>query len=237
MSASYRFFLETADQPIGPGHPAWAVPLPVVRVPRPGAAIGACTYGDYFLGVRAFLETIGREAAARALRQKGMAPDPAEWRIFLVKHGEHYHPARVEADGAGGAGEWVVNVAVSDAARELLRREHAILSALAGRPRPFLPEGYGWGEVECRAGVRMGMLLGEWFDGYHEFHLTQPTDGPPGMVVWDSAGGNRQLSAVQRAAVYRQVAYIPTWSWKGSRRSAPGTTRPGISSCATARGR
>jgi hypothetical protein len=210
LSASYRFFLETADQPIGPGHPAWAVPLPVVRVPRPGAAIGACTYGDYFLGVRAFLETIGREAVARALRQKGMAPEPTEWSIFLVKHGEHYHPARVEADGACGAGEWVVNVAVSDAGRDLLRREHAILAALAGRPRPFLPEGYGWGEVECPAGVRMGMLLGEWFGGYHEFHLTQPTGGPPGMVVWDPAGGNRQLSAAQRAAVYRQVAYILT---------------------------
>jgi len=210
LIASYRYFLETADHPVGPGHPAWAAPLPVARIPPPGAATGACTYGDYFLGVRAFLESTGREAAARVLRQKGLKPSPAEWRIFLAKHGEHYHPARVEARGAGATGEWVVNVAVSDAARELLRREHAILAALAGRPRPFLPEVYGWGEVECRPGVRMGMLLGEWFGGYHEFHLTRPAGGLLRLIVWDPAGGNRLLSAEQGAAVYRQVAYILT---------------------------
>ena len=206
MSASYRYFLETAGQPITPGHPAWAAPLPVSRTAQPGAR----TYGDYFLGVRAFFETTGREAAAQALRQQGLEPDPAEWRIFLVKHGEHYHPARVEADGAGGTGEWVVNVAVSDAGRELMRREHANLAALAGRPRRFLPEVYGWAEVECRPGVRMGMLLGEWFDGYHEFHLTRTADGGRGVILWDGEGGNRLLSPSQVVSVYRQAAHILT---------------------------
>jgi hypothetical protein len=52
------------------------------------------------------------------------------------------------------------------------------------------------------------MLLGEWFGGYHEFHLTRPADGLLRLIVWDPAGGNRLLSAEQGAAVYRQVAYI-----------------------------
>ncbi|MCU0564612.1 MAG: hypothetical protein MUE48_11835 [Desulfobacterales bacterium] len=206
MSASYRYFLETACQPVGPGHAAWVAPLPASRTAHPGA----CTYGDYFLAVRAFFETSGREAVARALRQKGMAPDPAEWRIFLVKHGEHYHPARVETGGAGGMGEWVVNVAVSDAARGLLRREHAVLAALAGRPRRFLPEVYGWGEVECRPGARIACLLAEWFGGFHEFHLTRTPDGGRGVVLWDAEGGNRLLSPSQVVSVYRQAAYILT---------------------------
>ena len=80
MSASYRYFLETAGQPITPDHPAWAAPLPVSRTAPPGAR----TYGDYFLGVRAFFETAGREAAAHALRQKGLEPDPAEWRVVMT---------------------------------------------------------------------------------------------------------------------------------------------------------
>jgi hypothetical protein len=160
--------------------------------------------------VRRFLEGDGRKALARAIAGRGLSASPTELRLFLVKHGEHYHPARLEMPGPGAPGEWVVNVAVSDAGRSLLRREQAILLRLGRTPPGFLPEVYGWGEVEGRPGVRMGMLLGEWFRGFHEFHLTRLTDGTLGMILWDAERGNRLLSPVQVAAVYRKTAHILT---------------------------
>jgi hypothetical protein len=211
LRPSYDYFLETPEQPVGPEHPAWATPLPVSRLaagqPRPSA----CTYGDYFQGVRTFLEGCGREGLARGLRRRGLPPDPDEFRIYLAKHGEHYHPARVEANAAGVRGEWVVNVALSVSSRALLAREQALLERLSRETQTaFLPEVYGWGEVECRPGVWMGLLLAEWFSGFHEFHLTRLPDGSRGVVLWDTGGGNRRLPASSVAAVYRQAAHILT---------------------------
>jgi hypothetical protein len=54
------------------------------------------------------------------------------------------------------------------------------------------------------------MLLGEWFDGYHEFHLTRTADGGRGVILWDGEGGNRLLSPSQVVSVYRQAAHILT---------------------------
>lgn len=204
MAASVRYFVDSPDRPVSPDDAVWSVPLPVSRTAHADAVDGACTYGDYFDGVSRFLEGPGRDAIERV-----SARGPHELRVFLVKHGEHYHPARVEAEGSGALSQWVLNVAVSDRTRALLRREHAVLLKLAGRPKAFLPEVYAWGEVECRPGVRMGMMLGEWFAGYHEFHLTRRSDGALGMVVW-APGGTRPLSDDQAAAVYRQAAYILT---------------------------
>lgn len=208
---TYRYFLDALDQPVDPDHPAWSSFLPVARRPSPEAGPRACTYGDYFLGVRGFLEGVGREAVERELRQKGLPPVPAEWRVFLAKHGEHYHPARVEAFADGVQAEWVVNVALSAAGRTLLGREQEILRRLARKtPAPFLPEVYGWGEVECLPGVRLGCMLAEWFNGFCEFHLTRLPDGGLGMILWDAEGGNRLLPPPQVAAVYRQAAHILT---------------------------
>jgi hypothetical protein len=210
MSLPCRYFLETMEHPVGPGHPAWSSPLPVSRRAESTQDASACTYGDYFEGVRLYLEGGGRVALARALAHRGLPGEPAEIRIFLAKHGEYYHPARLEASAAGAAGEWVVNVAVSEAGRSLLNREHSILQRLGGRSPAFLPEVYGWGEVEGRPGIRLGMMLAEWFSGFHEFHLTRPPAGGLGLVLWDPAAGNRLLSSAQTVQVYRDVARILT---------------------------
>jgi hypothetical protein len=42
------------------------------------------------------------------------------------------------------------------------------------------------------------MFLGDWFDGFHEFHLTRrPGNNKPAIVVWDGAGRPCLLSEKQ----------------------------------------
>jgi hypothetical protein len=55
------------------------------------------------------------------------------------------------------------------------------------------------------------MFLGDWFDGFHEFHLTS-TNGEiePGIVVWDGQAAPCLLSEKQEAALYRNMAMILT---------------------------
>lgn len=55
------------------------------------------------------------------------------------------------------------------------------------------------------------MFLAEWFDGFHEFHLSiDPRHGGQGMVVWDTDAAPFFLTEHQQADVYRQVAFLLT---------------------------
>ena len=142
----YSYFLETADQPITPGQPAWGCLLPTDRRSFRDAPAGpqapSITLGQYFQAVRAFLEGPAQAAVAapfadgawrRAARE--------EIGIFLAKHGECYHPARVAAQACGGRIEWVVNVAVSPAGA--VHHPKRVCRPAAPEPRifPFLPSG------------------------------------------------------------------------------------------------
>jgi hypothetical protein len=55
------------------------------------------------------------------------------------------------------------------------------------------------------------MFLGEWFQGFNEFHISvDPTDERHKIVVWDQEHGNYFLSTDQAEDLYRQAARILT---------------------------
>jgi hypothetical protein len=169
--------------------------------------------GGYFEAVRSFLEGVGWDAIVRTLAGWGADASSAEtFRIFLAKHGEYYHPARVEAEITGVCFHWVVNVALSAAGRSLLFKEHAILERLNRELRvSFLPEVYGAGEVDAGHGHSVALFLGQWFYGFNEFHLTRNAPGAqPVLVLWDGENGHRHLNPGQARSVYHEVARILT---------------------------
>lgn len=213
----FAYFLETVDQPIAPEHPAWVQPLPLSRhaFSRPSQAPpgASLSVGQYFEALRSFLEGVGAAAIAQSLAGWGLETLSAEtFRIFLVKHGEYYHPARVEALIEGRTFHWVVNVAVSSAGRSLLFREHAILERLNREFRvSYLPEVFGAWEVDAGHGSSVALFLGQWFCGFNEFHLTRNGPGAaPGLVLWDAEKGPLNLDAGQTRTVYHEVARILT---------------------------
>ncbi len=215
----FEYFLETPGQPVLPEQPLWRRPLPTSRhaFAAPAAlradAGASIAVGDYFQAVQAFMEGAGWAAIVPGLAggDAGPAAAPA-FRIFLAKHGEYYHPARVETEIEGVPHRWVVNVAVSAAGKSLLFREYAALERLAREfPAAYVPRVYAVAEVDAGRGRSLAMFLGQWLAGFHEFHATRDTPGGgQALALWDPASGPVLLDAAQARAVYRQVARILT---------------------------
>ena len=215
------YFLASDDRPVAENSPRWRMPLPLspagsVNFGEPAAG-AVVTYGDYFTAVHRFLEREGFLALTgvlgESLGQSITAADLGTIRIYLEKHGEFYHPARITVAVANRRPAFVVNVAVTKIGRSYLKADFGNIRLLNDRfPYRFLPQVYCKGEVTlpCRS-RRLDLFLGEWLEGYHEFHLSGEAAEMRGrLVVWDPVKGAYLLSEQQRVDIYRQVALILT---------------------------
>ncbi|MGD9083307.1 MAG: hypothetical protein PVH72_07215 [Desulfobacterales bacterium] len=173
------------------------------------------SHGEYFSTVRSFLEQNKSEIITRAvsqhMRREVTSQEIEEINIFLEKHGEFYHPARIETIVCGTAIPFVLNVAISDSGKRYIQKEYGLLKQLnESFPFSFLPKVYGQGRVSI-AGDDIGMFLGEWFKGYNEFHISfDPADEKHKIIVWDDEHGNYFLTDDQATNLYRQAARILT---------------------------
>jgi hypothetical protein len=145
-------------------------------------------------------------AASRKLARPVAETDLEHLSIFLEKHGAFYHPARLQLAMKNQTLSFVVNVAASNRGRHTLIREAAALEALQEQ-RPF-----GWfPRVYNLVADDPPMVLGDWFDGFHEFHLTrQPETNELAIVVWNGASDRCLLSERQAAMLYCNAAMILT---------------------------
>jgi hypothetical protein len=215
------YFLASDDSPVAENSPRWHMPLPLgpAGVAQSGEPVAGAvvTYGDYFTAVHRFLEGEGFITLIGALR-KSVGPsvtaaDVGTVRIYLEKHGHFYHPARVTVAVANRRPAFVVNVAVTKTGRSYLREDFGNIRLLNDRfPYRFLPQVYCKGEVTLPGrSRRLELFLGEWLEGYHEFHLSgEPDELNSRLVVWDPVKGAHLLSKRQRADIYRQIALILT---------------------------
>ena len=172
--------------------------------------------GDYFLAVRQFFETGGIEIMIDAVKRQFKADikrkDIGPIDIFLIKHGEFYHPARIEVRIHEKPIFFVLNVAISPAGKAHIEAEYRYLERL-NKEFPFdsLPQVYGWHEVEIANNSSVLMFLGEWLAGYHEFHISRdPGDGKNKIVVWDSGREPYFLNESQSLDLYTRAAGILT---------------------------
>jgi hypothetical protein len=75
----------------------------------------------------------------------------------------------------------------------------------------YVPEVYAAGTVDAGHGRSIDLFLGQWFPGFHEFHLTRSAGGAePSIVLWDAETGHRHLDSGQTHAVYHEVARVLT---------------------------
>jgi len=217
-----RYRITGYDGFIQPGHPLWQKPLPSMNraarlsAPADGATSKAITHADYFEAVRSYLAGAGRSHLQQALaahfpqHETWFKPDRMD--VVLEKHGAFYHPARIDILIYERTISLALNVAVTPAGRDCMTSEMAALYRVAQRlPPRNVPTVYGHAEVPGPNNLTMAMFLADWFNGFHEFHLSiNPRDGHQGMVVWDTQNEPFYLSDAQQVDVYHQVAYLLT---------------------------
>lgn len=203
------------EAPVDGESELWNAPIPMDRSHSDAGDAVAISYGEYFRSVSTFLSQEGFKVVTGALSEilarRIAEGDIGAIRICLEKHGQFYHPGRVSVAVSGQTVSLVVNVAVSEAGRNCIEREYGVLEKLAKKfPGPHIPKVYGFGQIPLKGGAPVRMFLGEWFEDYHEFHISEAGKADRGIIVWDTAGSDFWLDEVQTLELYRQVAMIMT---------------------------
>jgi len=126
--------------------------------------------------------------------------------IRAEKHGALSHPASIELILKDGQVKFGLNVAVTDTGKESLKREFIVLRTLHEKFNlPYIPKPYFVYEFNS-----MVFLLEEWFEGYHEFHLSMTEGGEQLIKLWEFGKGYQYLSYEQSFEIYRQASKILT---------------------------
>ena len=216
----FSFFTPHSKEPVSADSLIWHAPIPLrldTLIPCEGQGEwDTVSHAAYFAAARSFLEANGfaviTRAASRQLDRKLKAPEIDEIRICLEKHGEFYHPSRIETIVDQKKLCFVLNVAVTATGRRFIEREYHLLSRLTNeQPLHYLPRVYGFSRSAEPGGQNFAMFLGQWFDRYHEFHISiDPVDKKPKIRVWDDARGRFFLSAEQTQTLYAQASHILT---------------------------
>lgn len=210
------FFISHFKEPVTEDSLIWHKPIPLRRDALMKHDGESLSHAAYFRAAQMFLEANSFEvitrAVSRQLNRDVKAPDIEEIRVCLEKHGEFYHPARIETVVYQKQLSFVLNVAISETGRRFIEKEFQLLNRLnTEQPLHYLPQAYGFGRTSGSNGQNFAMFLGQWFDGYHEFHISiDPVDQKPKIMVWDEPWGRFFLSAEQTKTLYAQVSKILT---------------------------
>jgi hypothetical protein len=211
----FKYFLSNKKNPVHKDSRIWTAPLPMNRQKHSDDSRIGVSHGDYFTAARYFLEQdrskIITHAVSQHMHREVTSQEIQEIRIFLEKHGEFYHPARIEIILHDTAITFVLNVAISDSGKNCIQREYRLLKQLNENfPFPFLPKVFSQGCVSV-TGNEIGMFLGEWFRGYNEFHISfDPANEKYKIMVWDHENGNYFLTDDQATNLYQHAASILT---------------------------
>jgi hypothetical protein len=208
------YFLYELKNSVSSDHPLWESPLPLhrnasSRIMHPKSDLSV-NYGDYFQAVGEFLKknhyNIISAAVSQQIERTINPEEIREIRVCLEKHGAFYHPARIDVLGADFWTKFVLNVA------DCIDKEYGSFEKLNHVIQGhILPNVYGKDDIPLNNDLKLGMFLGEWFDGFHEFHLSRdPSDNTLKIRVWDPKRRGFYLSTPQCRELYRQASWILT---------------------------
>jgi hypothetical protein len=168
------------------------------------------TYRIYFHSIRDFLSKDKFKPLLSSISQQCgkeiLLNEIDEIIIRTEKHGLLYHPASIELMFKGVKLKLGLNVAITDTGRHWLKVEWDVLQKLHSKyDYPYLPKVYVYSDF-----CGMSFLIEDWFDGYHEFHISKDQDGTQKLKLWDFCHGYKYLSPEQSFEIYRQSSKILT---------------------------
>lgn len=212
----FEFFLPGITDPVSETSEAWYLALPLKRhaaqspwaiTPDPGR-----THGVYFQAARDFFKRDRYALLVRAvsgrLQRSVDLEEISKIQITIMKHGAFYHPALVKVVGLAEPLCFVLNTAFANTGKQILNQEFETLARLSHiRGHAGLPKVYGQASMPIQGGDRAEMFLGEWFSGFHEFHISKGAkDDDFDLLIWDDDNGHHFLTEKQSLSVYQQAA-------------------------------
>jgi hypothetical protein len=204
-----NLFYFGADGPIPASEKIQDTPFPLALHPGEGAP--PLTFGNYFGLIGKFVEDHLSEFFDLAEKEfGGPSPTISEIQIVSEKHGSDYHPARINLISESGVLQLAANVALTERGFERISREFAAMRKLRERyAGAFIPQVYFLDAVED-GGIPALIFIGQWLDGYHEFHPTTADASEP-IKLWDRQSGDCVLTPTQTALVYGRCSFILTY--------------------------
>jgi hypothetical protein len=175
------------------------------------------TLGDYLAGLRDFLVLNEARVLCRVMGDKvryDIPPQKIETLLIRTeKHGALYHVASLEIQAGADRLKICASTALSKQAERWLTREAKALEELHRRfGLPYLPVPLFLGEtvfVSENHSVPALVLLTDWFEGFHEWHLeSRRRGGSPRVRIWDQSGGYRWATPEESRSLFRGAARI-----------------------------
>ncbi len=205
-----NFYVSDVDTPVTTNSELWSVPLPSDRKNSEIVEDSAITIGDYFTAAESFLSRddffVVKSALQKSEKIELQTSDLEKIEVFLVKHGQFYHPAKIAVGVLSKTVSFVLNLATSEEGLSCIEREYPVLKKLSGE-NSNIPAVYEKGDVEVKGKAVLSMFLAKWFDGYNEFH-TSYDDGVKKVIVWDYEKGFYYLSEEEVFQLYKQATKI-----------------------------
>lgn len=209
----FCFFIPGEKKQILPGSYLWELPLS-------GKKSGSLrnfniTTGDYFTACCSFLsknDFLKLRTGLELFLQRPVLRDQIDKiNVSLEKHGAFYHPLKVQVVGNNKQNcFFVLNGAVSNPGLSLIEKESDLISRLNKTcSKLYLPKIYGMDFIQTDKG-RLGFFLGQWFEGYKEFHVTMD-NGTRQIAVWESDGRCRYISETDAGRIYHHISAILTY--------------------------
>ncbi|NOX32757.1 MAG: hypothetical protein GXP56_03325 [Deltaproteobacteria bacterium] len=220
-STLFSFFISGEEKELSPGFGLWNLPLsgenPGINCKIPLENTNFDSFikiGDYFAAACRFLSQNDFLTLKTGLLSHLDTPVSTDQIdnivIFLEKHGPFYHPLKILVVlSRNRIVSFVLNGAVSRPGLTLVEKEYQLISGLNKTfSRHYLPRVFGSDFINTGEG-RIGFFLGEWFDGYKEFHVTEDNNKRQ-VVIWNSDGSSHYISMVEVLPVYREISRILT---------------------------
>lgn len=198
---------------VNPASSEWLTPLPL-SLGSEAQSLHPVKVCDYFIAAESFLienefEVI-RNGGLHAISES-MVPQAIEAiNICLVKHGRFYHPSKVIIRSkTNQTFSMALNIAFSPEGNACVDRECEALLSLNNRVK-FIPKVFGNKTFVINDGPIYSMFAAQWFENYHEFHISLDKDDIQQIIVWDSEKDNYYLSKKDSFELYRKIAHIMT---------------------------
>ena len=218
----FHFFISGVAQEVIPDYSLWQLPLSGEINAKPCNSI--FTIGDYFLAACKFLSKNNFSILLTGINSvlkknagiKNTGIDKIiSIKIFLEKHGAFYHPLKIQVTSQANH-EWsfVLNGAVSKQGLALIEKEYNLLCDILKKrkcqshSKHYLPEIYGFGYAKVKQ-TRVGFFLGEWFEDYKEFHISEDNDIRQ-ITIWESDGSNKYIAMEDGLEIYQEISKILT---------------------------